>query len=190
MNSKANLYFIAIIPPQEIREAITTIKQDFAERFKSGKALRVIPHITLKAPFKFPAEKHTEVLRWFASTNVTVNSFQQELKDFGSFPNKRNPVIFIEPVMNESLKTLQRNVLNHFTKEFGKEQVAQNEYKFNQHMTVAYRDLMYHQYKIAWEDYRSKKFEATFEVNSFHLLQHDGKKWESVKEFVLPKDQR
>jgi len=25
-------------------------------------------------------------------------------------------------------------------------------------------------------------------VNSFHLLKHDGKKWESVKEFVLPKN--
>lgn len=188
MNSKANLYFIAIIPPQEIREAITAIKQDFAERFKSSKALKVIPHITLKAPFKFPAEKHTELLRWFASTNVTTNSFQQELKDFGSFANKRNPVIFIEPVMNESLKTLQRNVLNHFINELGKEQVAQNEYKFNPHMTVVYRDLTYHQYKIAWEEYQSKKFEATFEVRSFHLLKHDGKKWESVKEVMLRRD--
>jgi 2'-5' RNA ligase len=188
MNSKSNLYFIAIIPPQEICEAITAIKHDFAERFKSSKALRVIPHITLKAPFKFPAEKHTEVLRWFTSTNITVNSFQQELKDFGSFANKRNPVIFIEPLMNESLKTLQKNILSHFIKEFGKEQVAQNEYKFNPHMTVAYRDLLYHQYKMAWEEYQSTKFEATFEVNSFHLLQHDGKKWNSIKEFVLLKD--
>ena len=188
MNSKANLYFIAIIPPEEIREAVTQIKQDFAERFKSSKALKVIPHITLKAPFKFSAEKHTVVLRWFASANVTVNSFQQELKNFGSFANKRNPVIFIEPVMNESLKTLQSNLINYFIKEFGKEHVAQNEYKFSPHMTVAYRDLLYHQYKIAWEEYQSKKFEAIFKVNSFHLLKHDGKKWESVKEFVLPKN--
>lgn len=185
MNTKANLYFIAIIPPQEIREAVTEIKKDFAERFKSSKALRVILHITLKAPFKFPSEQHTELLRWFALTPVTVNSFQQELKDFGRFANKRNPVIFIEPVMNESIKQLQKNVLNHFIKSFGKEQVAQNEYKFNPHMTVAYRDLQYHQFKIAWEEYQSKKFQATFEVNSFHLLQHDGKQWNSVKEMRL-----
>jgi 2'-5' RNA ligase len=189
MNSKANLYFIAIIPPAEIRKAITQIKKDFVEQFKSSKAQRVIPHITLKAPFKFPAEKHTEVLRWFASTNIAVNSFQQELKDFGSFANKRNPVIFIEPVMNESLKTLQKNILNHFIKEFGKEQVAQNEYKFNPHMTVAYRDLLYHQYKIAWEEYQLKKFKAIFEVSSFHLLQHDGKKWENIKEVMLRREE-
>src|SRR5690349_10736782 len=130
MSRSENLYFIAIIPPQQIQEIVTEIKQDFAERFKSSKALKVIPHITLKAPFKIPAEKHTEVLRWFASTSITVNSFQQTIKNFGSFVNKRNPVIFIEPVMSESLKTLQRNVINHFMKEFGKEQIAQNEYKF------------------------------------------------------------
>lgn len=188
MNTKANLYFIAIIPPPEIREAVTAIKKDFAERFKSSKALRVIPHITLKAPFKFPAEQHTELLRWFALTPVTVNSFQQELKNFGSFANKRNPVIFIEPVINKSIKQLQKNVLNHFIKSFGKEQVAQNEYKFNPHMTVAYRDLLFNHFNIAWEEYKAKNFEAVFEVNSFHLLQHDGKKWESVKEIELKKE--
>ena len=187
MSQRENLYFIPIIPPQKILEAVTEIKQDFAERFKSSKALKVIPHITLKAPFKFPAEKHAEILRWFASTNVATNSFQQELKDFGSFANKRNPVIFVEPVMNESLKALQRNIISHFTREFGKEQVAQNEHKFNPHMTVAYRDLIYQQYKTAWEEYQSKKFEATFKVSLFHLLQHDGKQWNSIKEFMLPK---
>jgi 2'-5' RNA ligase len=184
MSIETNLYFIAIIPPLKILEAVTEIKQDFAERFKSSSALKVIPHITLKAPFKFSAEQHTELLRWFALT-PTVHSFQQELKDFGCFANKRNPVIFIEPVLNESIKQLQRNVLNHFIKSFGKEQVAQNEYKFNPHMTVAYRDLEFHQFKSAWEEYQTKKFETTFEVNSFHLLQHDGRQWNSLKEFVL-----
>src|SRR3954451_23151745 len=114
MNSKINLYFIAIIPPQEIREAVTEIKRDFAERFKSSKALKVIPHITLKAPFKFAAEKRMDLLRWFVSINVVIKPFQQELKNFGNFANKRNPVVFVEPLMNESLKTLQRNVINHF----------------------------------------------------------------------------
>ncbi len=185
MSESSNLYFIAIIPPDEICEAVTTIKQDFADRFKSKKALKVMPHITLKAPFKFPAQEQTSLLRWFALTPVSIHPFQQMLKDFGSFANKRNPVIFIEPVMNKSLSMLQKNVINHFVKAFGKDQVAQNEFKFNTHMTVAYRDLLFQQFKIAWEEYKTKKFEANFEVNSFYLLQHDGKKWNSIREFVL-----
>jgi 2'-5' RNA ligase len=185
MSESQKLYFIAIIPPDEICEAVTTVKQDIADRFKSKKALKVIPHVTLKAPFKFPANEHTELFRWFASTPASVRPFRQELKDFGSFTNKRNPVIFIEPVVNESLATLQKNVINYFIKTFGKNQVAQNEFKFNPHMTVAYGDLLFPQFKIAWEEYETKKFEAIFEVNSFHLLQHDGKKWNSIKEFAL-----
>src|SRR3954462_5398862 len=185
MNLQTNLYFIAIIPSEEICEVVTTIKQDFADRFKSKKALKVIPHITLKAPFKFPAQDHTALLRWFALTPVSVYPFKQELKNFGCFANKRNPVIFIEPVMNESLAMLQKDVINHFIKAFGKDQVAQNEFKFSPHMTVAYRDLLFSQFKIAWEEYETKKFKAIFEVNEFHLLQHDGKKWNSVREFGL-----
>src|SRR5438874_7853693 len=119
MSERSNLYFIAIVPPDEICEAVTTIKQDFADHFKSKKALKVIPHITLKAPFKFPVQDHTELLRWFESTPVFVHPFQQELKNFGCFANKRNPVIFIEPVMNESLAMLQKNVISHFINAFG-----------------------------------------------------------------------
>jgi 2'-5' RNA ligase len=182
-----NLYFIAILPPKEISERVTEIKKDFVERFNSSKALKVIPHITLKAPFKF--SDHTELLRWFALTPVDVKSFQQVLKNFGSFSNKRNPVIFIEPVMSASLQLLQKNVIDHFLKSFGKEQISQNEYKFNPHLTVAYRDLEFYQFKKAWEEYQFKKFEATFEVNTFHLLQHDGKKWDSVKEYFLKRSE-
>src|SRR5438105_3041247 len=131
MSEPSNLYFIAIIPPNKICESITTIRQEFADRFKSKKALKVIPHITLKAPFKFTAQDHMALLRWFALTPVSVHPFQQELKNFGCFANKRNPVIFIEPVINELLATLQKNVVGHFIKSFGKNQVAQNELKFN-----------------------------------------------------------
>lgn len=185
MSGRENLYFIAIIPPDEICEAVTSIKQDFADRFKSKKALKVVPHVTLKAPFKFPDQDHIALLRWFALTPVSVHPFKQQLKDFSCFANKRNPVIFIEPVMNESLAMLQKNVITHFIKAFGKNQVAQNEFKFNPHMTVAYHDLLFSQFKMAWEEYETKKFEAIFEVNNFQLLQHDGKKWNGIKEFRL-----
>lgn len=183
---KQNLYFIAIVPPADVRESITVIKQDLANRFSSKKALRIIPHITLKAPFRFTGNNEEELLRWFALTPVGVHPFLQELKDFGSFPSKRNPVIFIEPRVNESLLSLQKTIQTHFVRTFGKEQVAQNEYHFSPHITVAYRDLMFHRFKEAWQEYRDKKFMAAFNVSSFHLLQHDGQQWNTLREFFLP----
>ncbi|HEX6915072.1 MAG TPA: 2'-5' RNA ligase family protein, partial [Chitinophagaceae bacterium] len=97
MNS---LYFVAVIPPQPLCGKITAVKQDFRERFHSSHALRLVPHITLKAPFSFPDEKKPEVLDWFAQLPVPAAAFRQKLSGFDCFRSKRNPVIFIVPELN------------------------------------------------------------------------------------------
>ena len=174
-----SLYFIAIIPPDEICEEITTIKRDFAKRFNSRHALKVIPHITLKAPFQFPAEQDDLLLQWFEKLPVTTKPFIQELQNFGCFNNKRSPVIFIEPLMNESLLLLQENIIDDLRINFPFI-ATDRELNFKPHMTVAYRDLLPHQFHKAWHEYKDKKYERTFEVNSFHLLQHNNRKWNSL----------
>jgi 2'-5' RNA ligase len=185
MNAGMNLYFIAIIPPQEICDAVTTIKRDFAERFGSRHALKVIPHITLKAPFSFPADEHHRLLQWFRENPVTGEPFQQKLKDFGSFENKRNPVIFIEPELNDALKQLQSTIIQYFRRSFPFIQVPSNEFTFHPHMTVAYRDLGFENFQLAWDEYISKPFGASFIVDRFHLLQHDKKQWNSIAQSFL-----
>ena len=89
-----NLYFIALIPPNELREKITAFKQDFANRFNSKKALKVFPHITLKAPFKFSTGMHGVLLKWFNDLHVLQKPFNIQLQNFGEFENKRSPVVF------------------------------------------------------------------------------------------------
>ncbi len=185
MSEPVNLYFIAIVPPSEICEEITKIRQNFADRFYSKYALKVIPHITLKAPFKFPAKFHSLLSQWFGQTPVIIKPFQQELKNFGCFANRNKPVIFIQPVMNESLLFLHNHVIDHFIKAFPEDPLMNLELKYNPHITVAYRDLLPEQFKLAWKEYRLKEYAATFEVNSFHLLQHNVKQWNSILKFTL-----
>ena len=62
-----SLYFIAIIPPEEIATEITSFKQEMANIYNSKKALRVMPHITLKAPFTVVSNRDEEVLEWLSS---------------------------------------------------------------------------------------------------------------------------
>src|SRR4029077_20077576 len=95
-----NLYFIAIIPNEEICVEIESFKLDFAEHFESRHALRVIPHITLKAPFKLADSKHADLLNWFKKLFISTKPFQIELKNFGAFHNKNNPVVYVQPIMN------------------------------------------------------------------------------------------
>ena len=47
-----NLYFIALIPPDEIREEVKSLKEEMSARFRSSHALKSPAHITLQMPFK------------------------------------------------------------------------------------------------------------------------------------------
>ncbi len=183
MCDSLNQYFIAITLPQNVADEVTVLKQDFAERFESEKALKVLPHITLKAPFRFPEKQHKHLMTWFTQTPVSVKPFQLELENFGSFANRSRPVIFIQPLITEPLVLLQKQVIQHFKASFPKYHVEERE--FNPHVTVAYRDLKPAMFRLAWKEYQSKPFNAKFSVNNFHLLQHDGKKWNTIHEFIL-----
>ena len=186
MPEKQILYFIAIVPPGEVCDTITELKKDFADRFKSKAALRLIPHITLKAPFKMNALDQATILEWFEQMNITVPPFHQRLKNFGAFRNRRSGVIYIKPVKNVSLDELQKQVLQNFITAYPEITVTRTELEFQPHVTVAYRDLPTHIFKQAWKEYRNKEFIIGFDADSFRLLQHDGKTWNTISKFALP----
>jgi 2'-5' RNA ligase len=179
------LYFIAIIPPKEVCDEITDLKKDIAARFESKAALRIMPHVTLKAPFQLAASDGDSVLDWFQKSVISVSPFVQELKNFGSFKNGRTPVLFVKPVMNDGLHQLQEEVLTNFADRFSAQQVMKTETDFHPHITIGYRDLRPSMFKQAWAEYRSKQYSATFTVTGFHLLQHDGHVWNSISNFSL-----
>ena len=180
MYEEENLYFIAIIPSQKICDEITGFKKDFAARFESKKALKVIPHITLKAPFKLPASELSKLEQWFQKLSINLETFEIELKDFGAFDNKYSPVVFVQPIMNIHLYSLQQEVIGSFRLFYPQVPVQDLEIKYKPHITVAYRDLEPERFRQAWKEYQFKKYTATFTVNDFHLLQHNGKEWKII----------
>jgi 2'-5' RNA ligase len=181
---KESIYFIAIIPPGDICDSITAFRMDFADRFKSKSALRIIPHITLKAPFKIRADQDG-ISRWFQKLSFHTGPFQMELKDFGVFNNKRHPVVFAKPVMNAPLSSLQKEIIRSFRVTYPEIAVTENELKFHPHITIAYRDLGFAEFSEAWKEYAKKKYSAVFEVDSIALLQHDGKGWNVIDKRIL-----
>lgn len=183
--AESTLFFIAVIPPPELCEAITQVKEDFHQRFHSRHALRLIPHITLKAPFSVPSSQRGMVTDWFNTIPATVGCFEQRLEHFNCFRNKRNPVIFIVPELNSCLQQLQRIVIAAFKERFPELPVSPNELEFKPHITVAYRDLTYANFIAAWNEYAEKKFDTAFRVENFYLLQHDKKQWNVVASHSL-----
>ncbi|MFT3679842.1 MAG: 2'-5' RNA ligase family protein [Ferruginibacter sp.] len=184
MQEKQNLYFIALIPDEELQHRINEFKQDFANRFNSSKALKIVSHITLKAPFKLPAAQHEGLTTWLRDIKIQTRQFNIELQNFGSFPNPQSPVVYVKPVNNASLITLQQNITGNFRERYP-QLLQHTDLDFNPHITIAYRDLSPGNYAAAWQEYQSKEFRATFAITAFYLLQHDTRKWNIISERSL-----
>ncbi|KFF10701.1 2'-5' RNA ligase [Chryseobacterium soli] len=160
------LYFIAIYPPQQIIDDIEVFKTDLALNYNNAKALKNDAHITLFPPFYRELELENDIFTAFDKIDLNISPFEIELNGFGSFPNPKNPVLFIQPEHNEDVIKLYHHVKQHFN--FMK-------YSFHPHMTVGYRDLTFENFQKAWALYKEKEFKTKFLVNEISLLRHDGK---------------
>ncbi|WP_291889890.1 2'-5' RNA ligase family protein [Chryseobacterium sp.] len=169
------MYFIAIYPPQSIIEEINGFKKDLAINFANSKALKNEAHITLCPPFDREAELENDIHEAFQKINTDLLSFEVILNGFGSFPNPKNPVLFVQPEENKNLRQLQLNV---------KEKFNSRTYSFNPHVTVGYRDLTYENFIKAWEIYQNKSYKTKFLVDKILLLRHD-EKWIPIAEKML-----
>ncbi len=180
-----NLYFIALLPNAAVSDEITAFRNDFAQNYNSSRALRNMPHITLKAPFKLDASEHKTLLEWFSGIRPNVGQFNVELEDFGSFDNKDNPVIYVKPLLTPQLQALQLSVINAFENNYPETGIHYVERNFHPHMTIAYRDLTPGQYARAMDVYQHKKYRAAFKADRFFLLQHNGEEWKVAAEHLL-----
>jgi len=160
------MYFIAIYPPQEIIEEVKVFKKDLMLNYGNSKAIKNDAHITLFPPFSRELELESDIHAAFQKIDTNMSPFEIILNGFGSFPNPKNPVLFVQPETNDNLNILHQRVKQHFN--FIK-------YSFTPHMTVGYRDLSYDNYLKAWEVYKNKEYKTKFIVNKISLLRHDGK---------------
>ena len=179
INSKTSLFFIALIPHKELRDKINKFKLDFSKRFESSKALKVYPHITLKAPFVCSDSSKRELIEWFSERRSRQKSFTIDLKGFGAFSNKEKPVVFVNPVINNELMKMQKELMAGFNAILPA-YVHPVDLNFKPHITVAYRDLTPENFSRAWKEYKDKPFNDVFKVEAIYLLEHDRKKWNLI----------
>ncbi|MEG1591366.1 2'-5' RNA ligase family protein [Chryseobacterium sp.] len=172
------MYFIAIYPDQKIIDEIRIFKEDLAQNFANSKALTNDAHITLAPPFSREIELEEDIHLAFQKINTNIAPFEINLNDFGSFPNPKNPVLYIKPEENEYLKQLYLNVKEKFSFERD---------LFSPHVTVGYRDLTFENFLKAWEIYKDKNYKTKFLVDKISLLRHDGK-WVPINEKKLSQE--
>lgn len=171
------MYFIAIYPPQEIIEEVKVFKRDMAIHYANSKALKNEAHITLFPPFSREIEMEDDIHTAFQKISTEMNPFEIEVNGFGSFPNPKNPVLFIQPEENVHLTELYHRVKQQFN--FAK-------YSFTPHITVGYRNLTWENYLKAWEKYKTEEYKTKFIVDKILLLRHE-EHWIPIAEKRLEK---
>ena len=179
-SDKQRIYFIAIVPPFDLRQEVEDIKRYFAETYQSRHALKSPAHITLHMPFRWPQRREPELLRFMSRFASGISPFQVSLKNFAAFPRR---VIYIDVEKNEAMETLAARLTEQIRLEL---KIFKDTYKnqgFTAHVTVAHRDLKPATFMEAWPEFSQREFKAGFTADKIALLKHSGQKWEIQEEF-------
>lgn len=173
-----SLYFIALVPDEDLKEKVKVLKEEMAEKFNAYHALKLPAHITLQPPFKLNKKEEDLLLKELNRLSCKFSPFEVYLSGFGSFPPR---VIFIniknpQPVQYIYYK-LQKDLKIIIPEEYHETR------EFHPHITIATKDLEKPDYKNAWKDLKHREFSATFTASKISLFRHNGKSWEIKKEF-------
>lgn len=178
ISSSRKRFFIALLPPEEVRVRANQVKAVMRDRYASKAAFRSPPHITLLAPFEWPVAELPELastLSDFAASQLPVPI---TLEGFGAF----NPhVIYINVVKSDRLMTIQPDLLAYLEDRVGLVSERDRNRSFVPHLTVAFRDLKPNMFRQAWSVFQHQEIHFDFTVGQLTLLIHSGQMW-TVKE--------
>jgi 2'-5' RNA ligase len=173
------LYLIAIIPPSPILEETQLLKEYFRDHYHSKASLNSPPHITLHMPFEWSEAKEAKLIGELQAFSSIQNSFAISLQNFSCFAPR---VIYINVTTSQPLNDMQTDLHRHFKIHLNLFNAQYQNLPFHPHITLAFRDLKKDQFTNAWEEFKGKKFSASFVVDTITLLKHNGH-WQVFQEF-------
>src|ERR1700704_4703204 len=94
------MYFIALVAPEEIDQQIVKWKNFMKEKFGCMVALRSPAHVTLIPPFWMKEEMENELIQSLNEFSAHQNQLMIQLKNFSSF---KPGVLFVDVIKNEQL---------------------------------------------------------------------------------------
>ena len=176
---KKELYFIALIPHNELRDDVRAVKERIRSAHGAGHALKSPAHITLQMPFKRAQADElviSDELRDFA---LGEKCFRIDLNGFGAFPPK---VIYIRITDPDPVIGLHGRLKDVLLSRLGfmEDEIMRH---VHPHITVATRDLTREAFREAWPGFMNEEFTGQFDVRSIFLLRHNGRNWEVLEEY-------
>lgn len=175
---KRKLLFIALMPPQDLREQITSFKEEAKQKYDTGHALRLPPHITLQIPFKVEQDRETDLSELLAAFAEKQRPFELGFSGFDCF---RPRVIFVRVRPHAPVTDLHEQLQRTLASFTGRKMPGQS--PMHPHVNVASRDLGREAFRAMWSEFSNREFTASFQVCSLFLFTHNGRSWDEPQEF-------
>ncbi|MCH4824251.1 2'-5' RNA ligase family protein [Gramella lutea] len=179
--NKNPLYFIALIPPADIRKEVENLKKEINRKFGLIHALKLEAHITLQIPFRMKESKENILVKKIQKFSVNHHSINTRLDGFGRFAKN---VVFIEVFDHDPFIKLHAE-LQEFMLNFIELKSHEISSKIHPHITLATRDLKRSHFPEIWEYIQEKKYSTSVKFEIIRLLKHNGKVWIPVQNFTL-----
>ncbi len=173
-------FFIALIPPINVQEEATKIKQYFQKIYNSKAALKSPPHVTLQPPFEWEIEALPQLIEELNSFSKSQQPFSMTLNGFAAFKPR---VIYIDVVKNPELLSIQKLLMSHLESSLNIVHQVYKNRPFTPHLTVGFRDLSKKNFYQAWSEFEHKEIYHHFIIDKLTLLIHNGRNWEIHSEY-------
>ena len=177
--SKAE-YLLLIQPRKDLSDSIVDIKKYFYDKYKSEKAIRGKPQITLVNFVQYTTFED-RIRQKLRTISLSRAQFQVHLQDYGSFPSH---TIFINilsrPFIQSLVKTIQTEAQGLLKLSAGN----RPHFILEPYLTIA-RKLKPWQYEQGWLEFSNRNLSGKFIANNMVLLRRDleGGKYEQVERF-------
>ena len=182
----SGIYLLAIIPPHELSLEIHQIRLQCSEKFGVLKALKPPVHISMYRPFRLEEEFEDNFILLIQSAIAEQEVFEQKIENFNAF---NTHAIVLRALLNTGILNLY-DTISTIMKEKGIDKHPTDIFPFHPHLTIAYRDIKPDVFPLMWEDYKDKKYNASFRADHLSLLKHDGNQWLVIKNYpfkeILP----
>ena len=178
----SSLYFIALIPPNPLRDEIQELKLEVKEKFNSSHSLNAPPHITVLSPFRLEDNNEDQLNTLLSKFTPSIQPFEVQLKDFSTFPPR---VIFIDVKQTPQLMDMQEEIEEMARSHSGLFNYNYDKRPYHPHLTLAFKDLTRSDFYKAWKEFEDRAFDASFKADSLYLLKHNGENWEVVNTYQL-----
>jgi 2'-5' RNA ligase len=174
-------FFIALVPPDDINQAVLQIIDDLSQRYRTNVA-KAPPHITLQPPFLWPEAQISQLQTCLNAVAHRRSPVPITQSDFGAFAPR---VLFINVAKTPALVELQAELMTTLEQDLGIVDTPSKTRGFAPHLTVASRNLSKATFQQVWAELALKSVSFEWLGDRLILFRHDGQRWQTASTYAL-----